>query len=109
MSVLDWLEIARIEVFIEIGLAFRSDPVETAGDLRNEAISSKYRESVAGVASDRTAEIFDSLRREVSLLTKQLKNPIIAWDHPIRGLSHRMVCVRCQTHSSPGCSAVVLF
>lgn len=87
-SLFGGFEFTRVEVLIKVFVASFGDTVEASGDSFEKSIFGELGASVAGVAGSRTAEILNGCRRQVAVLTDELQDSIIGWDHPIGALTH---------------------
>lgn len=87
-----------VKVLIEIGFTGVSNAVQPPIDSFQESVFSELTTALTSVLPRWTAEVFDSLRRQVPIFADQLQDPIIRRSHPFRVLTHTICLCKGRTH-----------
>jgi len=81
-------EFAGVELFVQVGDAYVSDPVQATVDSHQQTVIGQLASAAAGMIRDWPAFRLDRPWCEVSVFSDQLKDPIVSRSHPIRRLAH---------------------
>lgn len=85
------LEVARVELLVEISAPVVSEAVEAAMNSFEKTVASQHLRPSARVVRCWTPKCFNRPWSQIPFLSDQLQDPIVSWDHPLRRLSH-IVC-----------------
>jgi len=101
-SLVGGLEVAGVEVLVEVGAPLVGEAVEAAVYLGKKSVLHKLAAAGAGVLPDWTAFGFDGGRRKVAVVPDEFQDHVVARDHPVGALAHLVGRCLCSTHILTG-------